>query len=208
MPPQSDTQSPALEVRVAAGERDLAAIRRLRYDVFVAEMARPEDGIDHQAHEIRDGLDEAGFVLGAFDSAGRVHGTVRSNPVEHYSADDSEFFGWGESQRAAPGQVVMISRLVVAPTARGSSLVMRMIRQLYGATLAQGHRFAWLSANAHLVELYGRCGFVVRHRKIDRRYGEVALMKFDLHDLAHLRAIRSPLARQARSFLRGRNAAA
>ena len=67
-----------LEIREVTSDEDREKVFRLRYDVYITEMDRGTQGVDHKNRLLYDELDENCVMVGAFEN-GRAVGTVRVN---------------------------------------------------------------------------------------------------------------------------------
>lgn len=182
-------------IRVATTSAETQAIARLRYEVYVEEMGRRQPHADHAVREIREPLDGEGMVLGAFLADGAAVGTLRVNTTASPSIEFRELYGWEARAAAFPGATFLASKLVVARSRRQHSTAVDLMRAGARLGVRNGWRFAWLDANAHLVQLYTRLGFRLQHERHHPLFGRVSIMELDLLDTAHLQSIRSPLVR-------------
>ncbi|MBK8180458.1 MAG: hypothetical protein IPK67_16515 [Planctomycetes bacterium] len=153
-------------------EREAAA--RLRYEVYVAELGRPQPCADHTARTIHEPLDEEGILLGGFDEGDTLVGTFRVAPSNAPSIECREIYGWEARERAFPGAVCHASKLLAAAEYRGTILGITLMREGTREALRRGWRFCFLETYDNLVPLY--TGFVIRARMDDPVYGSVAIM--------------------------------
>lgn len=200
-PPQVPRRAGAPQIRVVqtAAERD--AIAHLRYDVYVAELGRNRTSADHVTKTLREPLDDDGVLFGAFTGDARAVGTLLIAPSTAPSLHHREIYGWEDRERVHPGAVCHASKLIVSPEARGTMLSIELIRAGTRDALRRGWRFCFLGTYENLVSLYSRVGFVLRGTSFDPVHGEVRIMEWDLHDLEHLRAVRSPMLADAVELL-------
>jgi len=177
-------------------------IHRLRYEVFVEEMASYQKHVDHDARTIQEPLDETGHLYAAVVD-GKVVGTLRWNAsdesdlqerFERYGIDPNEF-----------NNVAITAKLVVAADYRGRSVAFRLVTAALADALNHGICFNFIGCERSLVGFYERLGYKV-YGQIRYRYpesGSGVVMVLNLHDKDHLRRVRSPspqplLARTAR----------
>ena len=187
-------------IRVVTTAAERRAVARLRYEVYVEELGRVQPSADHVARELHEPLDEQGFIIADFDADGRAIATLRVNPTDAPALAFRELYGWDERERAHPGATCVASKLVVDRAHRGTSLSIKIMRVGTTEILRRGWRFAFLDANDHLVPLYTRMGFIARARRQHPLYGSVTIMEWDMHDVAHAQAIRSPMLREMLAF--------
>ena len=205
---RSPSLSPRFDVRVVRTSADRQAVARLRYAVYVEEMGRQQEYADHEARTILEPLDERSLLIGGFTSDGAAMGTLRVTPSVVEGIASREIYGWAARESEFPGQVCLASKLIVAREARGTMASVEMIRLALHEALARNWRFSFLDANDHLVPLYMRLGFVARARREHPIYGSVTIMEWDMHDVDHARAVRSPFARDMLAQARPRGHAA
>lgn len=192
--------STPIEVRLARTAEERESIARLRYDVYVREMGRPQPCADHRKWTIHERMDEDAFLYGAFLPDGRAVGTLRISPSTSPAIPFRDLYGWERRQQEFPEHVVLASKLMVAPSRRGRLVVVELVRKSYRDALARGDRACFLDANDHLLGLYARIGFRPLARREHPLYGDVTVMEWDLLDAAHLRACRSPVLRDLEEF--------
>lgn len=118
-------------VRTATWSKDEAAIRRVRYDVFVIEQAIPES----------EDIDQHDPVC--------VHAVAWAA-----SADVQVAIGTG--RLLSEGK---IGRMAVVPAWRGQGVGQAMLKHLVEAAREHGHPAVTLAAQAHALAFYERLGF-------------------------------------------------
>jgi predicted GNAT family N-acyltransferase len=185
----------AYDIRFVTTQEDRDAVARLRYEVYVEEMGRTQSAADHARRMVHEALDKEGVVIGAFDAEGNAVGTLRLNASTSRSIAYRELYAWEPREVRHPGQVFLASKLIVTPKLRGGLLSLEIFRVAARVACANGWRFCFLDANAHLIALYTRLGFVARARRTHPLFGEVTIMELDMADIEHARTVRSPLAR-------------
>ncbi len=75
-------------IRIPSNAAEMCAIGRLRYEVLVAEMGRPEGHTDHENRTILEPMDGSGLLFGAFDGGGEAVGAIRANLVGDEGIDE------------------------------------------------------------------------------------------------------------------------
>lgn len=199
--PQLTRRAAAPQIRVVHTVAERDAIARLRYDVYVEELGRNRAGADHETRMLREALDDEGLLFGSFDEEARAIGTLLLVPSNAPSLHHREIYRWEERERAHAGSVCHASKLIVTPTLRGTLLSIELMRAATRAALERGWRFCFLETYDNLVPLYSRIGFVAHGTSNDPTYGDVRIMEWDMHDVEHLRAVRSPLLVDVAEFL-------
>ena len=69
------------DVHLCGTPAEHAAVRRLRYEIYVEEMGRPQPHADHERREIGEELDQHSWILG-IRADGALAGTLRLNRVD------------------------------------------------------------------------------------------------------------------------------
>jgi predicted GNAT family N-acyltransferase len=96
---------------------------------------------------------------------------------------------------------VVASKLIVAADHRGTHLGIELMRTATQMALRRGWRYCFLETYENLVALYERVGFVIRGQSQHPVYGSVTVMEWDMLDVDHLRAVRSPMLKDAMAFI-------
>lgn len=192
-----------ITIRPVATPAEYQAVCQLRYQVYINERRVDEKYADHDRRVIEEPLDEQGLVLAAFED-GRVVGSIRMN-VGHdpHIGDYADFYdidGIGGSDR---GTKAIVTKLMVDQDHRRSMLGIRLVQEVYQRFLEMGVRFVFIDANENLIKLYERLGFVAHlEDTVHPVYGLVRRMVIELHDEAHLEAVRSPFLALYRAWSR------
>jgi GNAT superfamily N-acetyltransferase len=186
--------SAGLVIRPAANPDELEQLYRFRYRIYVEEMARKQKYADHRAKRIEDPLDSFATNLIAWDATGSVVGTVRTNfsrdgDLNGYDA----LYAMVRCGAAHPSTTSICTRMMVAPSHRGSGLAVKLSVAVYEYGLVRGITHNFIDCNAHLVPFYRGLGSV-RHlpEQEHEEYGAITVMRLDLRDYAHLQALHSP----------------
>lgn len=143
-----------LQIRPIEGPAELAAVARLRYEVYVRELGRRPVGCDDELGLQQEDEDLLSTTYAAFDGDVAV-ASLRMTAMDRLHADsrwhslyDSEMFPVPASQQA------MLSRMVVRADHRGSLLAPRLLEAAYDAFRAAGGEVVFLRCTASLVPLY------------------------------------------------------
>ena len=178
-----------------AAERD--AIYRLRYRVYVEEMHRPQKDADHDSRIITDALDSFGLLFGAWRHEVCI-GTMRVNLLRE--GDIGAYREMYGLQSLTPDEIERSSittRLMVMPGARRRGVSVALACAAAALSADVGIDYDYIDCNEHLVDFFRHLGYLP-HRTdlVHPEYGAVTVMKVDLDDEAHLRAVGSPLAQR------------
>ncbi|MEV0531562.1 GNAT family N-acetyltransferase [Kitasatospora sp. NPDC050463] len=131
----------AVRIRVAGGEDDLALVRGVRHEVFIAEQGVPEE-LEY------DELDATSEHLLAVGPQGEPLGTAR---LIH-----------GPQALALTGGTagrVLLGRLAVVKAARGTGLGVELVRAVEAAGRERGAREVELHAQVQALGFYERLGY-------------------------------------------------
>ena len=184
-----------LAVRLIQTDAELEAVGRLRYRVYVEEMARTQDHADHHARRIIEPLDEHARIFAALDG-GDVVGTLRAN----VGAESD--FGCYEAlydMRALdpyyPRELSITTKFILAPAYRRTALVRRFLEIGYAYAIERGVRFDLMDCNSPLLPVFLGAGYrQVRPNVIHHEYGVVHPLVLVVHDTEHFAAVGSPFA--------------
>lgn len=185
-------------VRVFGENEDQTPLRRFWYDTYVSEMGRDKDQADHVKKELPDARSHAGEIIVA-EVDGAVVGTLICTPGWTQALGDYEaLYNMQRMGDAHPNHTGIITKLMVAPDYRRTSLSLRLSCELYRHAVPLGVHHALIDCNEHLLSFFLRLGFLpwgppVRHPA----YGHVHVLKLDCLDLDNLRNMRSPLLQTA-----------
>jgi predicted GNAT family N-acyltransferase len=189
-------------IRVVSDPEGLEKIYRFRYQIYVEEMHRAQKDADHARRRIRDALDDSAINIAAFDGD-EVVGVVRANESHQSTLGFYEsFFQLDRLGADHPAHTSIVTRLMLAPHLRRSTLAVRLCIECYTLGLEEGIKWCFIDCNDHLIDFFHGMGFRPYIGKVEHdEYGLVTPMRLRLHDLAHLDAVRSPFAACLRSWL-------
>lgn len=194
--PIARTPITELDIRIVTTAAERHAVARLRYEVYVAEMGLPQPHADHEARTVCEPLDEEGVVFGAFEPDGRLVATLRLNAASDPRIPYRELYGWDQLDPSTLRECFLGSKLIVDAAHRGSRLSFKVLRAATAERLQNGFRYSFLEAYSYLVPLYEPLGYVALRTAEDPTFGAVTIMRWDMHDLEHMRRVRSPLLRE------------
>jgi hypothetical protein len=184
----------SIEIRVATRPEELAAVGRLRYDVYAREMGRRPNGCNDAEAIQAESEDALSIVHAAFDGDVPV-ACLRMTPMDRLPAQsrwhdlyESRGFPVPQSQQA------MLSRLVVRADHRASMVAPRLLAAAYDAFRAEGGELVFLRCTANLVPLYEVMG--CRRYKDGSNDGDAGFrvpMVMIAGDWTYFEAVKSPL---------------
>jgi GNAT superfamily N-acetyltransferase len=201
-------------IEVATAEDALDALYAFRYRVYVEEMACRQRYADHAARRIRDPLDSTGYNIVAWDSTESVAGCVRVNfardgALDCYGASDyyCELLNMNAVGSDHPAKTSVCTRLMVAPTYRRSALATRLSRASFDLGLDHGIAWNFINCDDRLVEFFARLGYERTHMGIHEEHGRVNVMRLNVLDYCHLKAIGSVFHKNLERYRRQRKPA-
>ena len=189
------------EIRIVSDPGDLEKIYRFRYKIYVEEMHRHQKYADHERKRIHDELDNHAINIAAFDGD-EVVGVVRANVARRSSLGAYESFydlaGVGPDH---PDHTGTVTRLMIAPQLRRSTLAVRLCIKCYTLGLENDVRWCFIDCNDHMIHFFQGLGFKPYMGKVmHEEYGHVTPMRLRLNDEKHLEAVRSPFAANLKAW--------
>lgn len=179
------------EIREITGEAEREVIYRLRYEVYVEEMARPVRHANHASRRIVDPLDADGRLLGAFTGS-RAVGTARLNFSAVSKFDPTDFYRLSGFNRIYPGRVCLVTKLMIVRDLRRSRLFLQLAQRIVSEAAAGGARVILIDCNDPVLPIFRKLGFIAYDRAEHPEYGNVTLMALFFEDVHHLERVRSP----------------
>lgn len=191
-----------LQVRIAASEPERTRIYAFRYRVLVEELGLQPAGANAKAKLVRDPLDDVAtqlYVTQGVETQAALRllpGAGSALPGEVAQAYEMHRFArWGD-------QALSFSdRLLVGPAWRKTAIPAVLMGAAYKLLRKEGVRFDFCRCPPALIGLFQKLGYR-RYAKnyVDPEAGLQAPMVLVLEDAAHLAAINSPFAAQARGY--------
>lgn len=184
----------ALEVKLALTPAEREAVYAFRYQVYVDEMGKPMAEADHERRMVKDAADDSGLVFAAYED-GELVGTLRVNiGLESMLGDprlgiyDLHLFDDSD-----PARFAFASRFMLRRDYRGSMAAHKLSITALEAALAEDVRLCFCYCAPYLVSFYEQMGFRRYTDNFNDELGYRIPMVMVLFDLAHLRAVHSPL---------------
>jgi hypothetical protein len=184
----------AVNCREVADEKELQAIYRLRYRIYVEEMGRRHSHADPLQRILREPLDEKAIHVAAFrDGLQRPLGALRMNLSSRGGLENFE-----ELYRLPPQTLgrhaMVITRLVTEPGSRGGSASagLNLARAAYRIGLREGIERGFIDCSTSLVPFFEWLGFDSLCSFEHREFGEIAVMQMEPLDRARLAKTDSP----------------
>ena len=181
----------------AQTQAELDAVYQLRYNVYVEEMHIFGDMADHQNQLLSGPNDATARILYATVND-EIVGSLRLNLGKDAPFSDELEDTYNLQQFRGPvddDKMLVLTRFMVKPSYRGTSLAHQMICQVAELCLAEGVEVSFCDCQPHLVRYYQRMGFRSYACSIynDPEFGIMIPLVFINGDLKYLKTIRSPL---------------
>lgn len=190
-----------ITVRLAETPEDFQKIYRLRYEIYVREMGRPQSYADHDKELIQEPYDETGRLYLAETSDGLIIGTMRCNLRKDGPLEAEELYNLDLFTPFYPDQISMTTKLMVKKEFRNTSAAAMLAVHGYIDFRESGIKLDFIDANPHLVRLYQQMGYRLYKENINHKdYGNVIPMVFLLDDIEYMMEINSPFRRYAKRY--------
>lgn len=185
----------SIDIRIARTAAEIEAAQRQRYDIFVRDMGYAAPAEHHQLARTVDLLDASGDILVAYDG----HSLAGSVLINH--GDLGAYASLACLRKFGPyfpDRLMLITKLVIAPAYRSSSLMTRFALALYAHCRDQHPRtmFGVIACVENHAAYYERLGY--RHLGECFHHaaaGRVAMMAVALYDLQHFQRVSPAVAR-------------
>lgn len=183
-----------IQIRPVQGEDELAAVRRLRYDVYVRELGRQPVGGGSADGEQVEAEDDGSIVYAAFDGDVPV-ASLRMTPVDALDPDSPWHALYGFRYFPVPtSEQAVLSRLVVRADQRATMVAPQLLTAAYDAFRGAGGELIFLRCAANMVPMYEVIG--CRRYKPgaeDEEAGFRVPMVMITGDWTYFEAVKSPL---------------
>jgi len=205
LPCSAEISQSTISVGVATTFKEKRDIYRLRYQIYVEEMAMQFTSVDHHHKLLYDEMDKWGVLLYA-KYGSEIVGTMRINigKAEEFPEDLAKFLELDRFKRFYGKNDIQkfsyTSKLMVSPYYRNSTVLHLLTAKGYEIYCEHQSQFNFGVCNFHLLPLYEQFG----HRRYRESFTapgyDGVLMPFVLlvDDVQHIRAVRSPYYRFAR----------
>ncbi|HWR45317.1 cyclic nucleotide-binding domain-containing protein [Sporomusa sp.] len=194
-----------ITIGIATASREKEEIYRLRYQIYVEEMAMQLTSVDHSNSLLYDQLDKWAILI--YAKAGpKTIGTIRINigPLSKFPPDLVQILSLNRFQKFYKENnqqsfFAYSSKLMVDPYYRNTAALHLLTAKAYELGCGQV-QFCFGVCNFHLLRLYEQIGW----RRLDRSFtapgydGVLIPLVLLIDDIEYFRAVRSPLYRIAR----------
>jgi hypothetical protein len=193
-----------MKIGIAESSAEKLEIYRFRYHIYAEEMSRQLPSADHANKLLYDELDEWAILLYAKIGAELV-GTMRINigaladfPLfwaQTLSLERFQKFYEGKNEQ----QFGYSSKMMISPRYRNSAVCYLLVAKAYDLYCEYRVQFNFCVSNLHVLGVYEQIGFRrYGNNFVDADYGLLVPFVALVDDIEHLRAVKSPLLRNAR----------
>ena len=190
-----------IRIIIASTIEEKIEIYRLRYLIYVEEMSRRLELIDHETKLLYDEMDDWGILIYAQIGI-EIIGTMRVNvgKLDDFPRELVQILSLDKFQKFDTRQNFALStKLMVSPNYRSSQALYLLLAKGYEIYCNHQVQFSFGGCNFFLIRLYEQLGFHRFGRNfIDPGYGLLTPIVLLVDGIDHLRAVRSPYLRIAR----------
>ena len=183
---------PSLKIRIARNESELEKIYRFRYQVYIKELNRKQEHVNHDQAIIKESLDLYGVNIIA-ERGSEIIGAARVNfSTDPYLERYIDFYKVANFDRQLNRSAV-VTKFMVAKSRRGRALSLLLAKACYQVGLDHDVHFTFIDCYPHLIQYFKKLGFKeYQDNLIHPEFGLVTPMVLVNQDLAYLKEINSP----------------
>jgi hypothetical protein len=149
----------SIDIHLATSEDERRAVARLRYDVYVTELARYGGRADHANRELRDPEDDVSWLFYASDGPEVIASTRLTSGTQGFSPRQIDQYGLAPFlAELEPEHLVVGERTTVRPSHRGSDALRCLLDATAGPMRDSGARVVFGACEPHLVPTYVAAG--------------------------------------------------
>jgi len=194
----------SLKVYIAGDEWQKKEIYKLRYQIYVQEMAKSLKTISSKEKFISDPLDDRSILL-YVQSGGEVVATLRLTIAiaDDYPSTLREVFHMDKFKGIHPEfldpLLGLATKLAVKKKYRNSPALYLLLVEMYRLLREQRAQILFGGCNPYLLPLYERMGFRKFAKNFtDPGYGLLVPIVMIVEDLQYFQGVKSPLCRQTK----------
>ena len=201
-PAITETNYEGFQVHIAVHAWEKAEIYKLRYQVYVEEMAKPLNN-QLKKNQLTDALDDQSLLF-YVQADKEIIATARLTigTANDYPASLATIFHMHKIQAAFNDPHLLFAlatKLAVKKEYRNSTALYQLSSEFYSILVKQDIRFWFGGCNPYLIPLYERMGFRRFGQNFwDEGYGLLIPLVILVDDSDYFHTVRSPLYRQAR----------
>lgn len=166
-------------------------LRRFRYEVYVKELNRRQMYANHDDQTITDPLDSFSTNIVARDGDNIVAclrtSFFRDGDLGYYK----DFYRVNEYFPSVDN-IAIVTQLMTSITCRRYKVAKLLCEKVYEYGLINEINHCFIDCNNPLEDMFKKFGFKTLFKDNHYDYGHVNIMILNLHDIAHLRIVRSP----------------
>lgn len=170
-------------------------IYRFRYKIYIEEMQRTVKEANHHEHMIMDRMDLTGDLFATFRSnelaATMLCNTATDPNLGYYH----ELYRLNELTPEQQGRSYLMTRYMFAEDMRKTIGPYQLVKYAFRYYFDRGFRYTYIDCNKHLEHIFYSLGFTLVGYINHPNFGQVALMRLDVTDVAAFRQSRSPLVK-------------
>jgi predicted GNAT family N-acyltransferase len=178
----------SITIHTANSTHEFRDVCSFRYRIYVEEMGRKQSWADHQSRLIFDDLDQDGENFFA-RSGDKIVGVVRTNLCHKSDVGEYEsLYAIREySGSRHPLETAVITRLMVVPELRSTTLGLRLAAVCFNWGIRNGITRGFIDCNGHLDKFFSGMGFRKYCEPVNHYdYGEVQPMVIHLDEPSFL----------------------
>ena len=168
-------------------------LRRFRYDVYVKELNRRQKYANHNDQTITDPLDSFSTNIVARDGDNIV-ACLRTSFLRDGDLGYYEDFYRINDYFSSVDDIAIVTQLMTSIKCRKYRVAKLLCEKVYQYGLINCIDYCLIDCNDPLEDMFKKFGFRKLFRDNHYDYGPVNVMLLNLHDIEHLRIVRSPFA--------------
>jgi len=180
-------------ISIARSSEQMAEIGRLRYALYIARDKKRYIHVDHERQSMIEAIDDVSLNFQIIDN-NRTLAAVRLTRAADALNDPQLSLLVKSLKRRNLSNIVVNSRFVALPLPSARRAIAPMFQEVYRAGLAAGAMHCYLATRPQLQTIFEKFGFRFEGSVFDDPIaGHMHALRFDLHDIAYLNEINSPL---------------
>ena len=190
-----------IPLKVSLAEKDdlKELIYELRYNIYIEELGKKSQSIDHKRCWIKDDLDLKAELYALQDENNKLIGTMRINHIDRLDNPIEELYPLPIQNILNvidASSITYVSRLMIRKDYRGGKAFSKLAFHAYQKAIEKNHEFSICNTRPGLVTLYEQLGY--RRFCAGKEFPNIGFqipMIMALKDYEHFRRIGSPLYR-------------
>lgn len=186
-----------MEFKIATSAEELNEVLKLRYQIYVKEMAVYKDAADHKNEILPHKLDKTNRLIYVTDDSKLVGAASlvvgADNPMEEGLID---IYNIKRFKGVIPNEKMSaVLQMITLPSYRSTKLPFRLMAESCKQLIEAGIEYVFCTCQPHLLSMYHRLGFVSYGAKVynDPEFGIMVPLILAMGDKEHIIKQRSPL---------------